>query len=330
LPAANLEADLEIVQMGWQKEKQVWLPINNMRATWTLDGLRLSYQFRPEAIAWKPSAETSKSKVDIYAGVPSMAKPFPLSELPPISPEAFSSIPADAQVAAAMGISPGWVATADISVLIRGFFFASQTASPLLKAALDALDHADGTVLLWLQPQALIPALTVSVPLPAPQAETVLAALGQPRAADGTVAITLGTVLARVVWRDGRLWLTTHAQGLDGCRGLGFAEHPEVKAALAEMPATAPVFAAVLRPLALSEQFAPLAAVALPGDAMERITTWQQAMRQGKARSWLHLAPDGESWKLEGSGVIGVAAAAAAGVGLLGDQGPLRLLKGVN
>ncbi len=338
----------------------------DVRLSWTKEGLRLSSFMKKvdlpggdEAVSWvdvernatseTTSLQAKKPAITLGSGKDHASKPAAIA-IPRLPQAAFAGVPADSLVAAAVAFKSGFVSTSPFWKTIhpmtvpfsrtdmRVFLDKESTkpGNPLLITSWiwKCLEQADGQLSLWVQARPFIPAVSASLDTPAEAANALITATGLARRADGSVQIPLGLANATLIHQDGKLWFTTHDQGLAGCRGTGFTDHPEVRAALAEMPKAAPAFALILRPLALSEQLAPLAAVQLPPDAMQRVTAWQQGMRTQGTRGWLHFAPEDATgaagWRMEASGVMGVVIGAAAAGQLLGPDGPMKLLKAIN
>ncbi len=299
----------------------------DLRLSWTKDGLRL--------------ASFMKAQESPQAGMKSENRQVaPAVTVPRLTSTAFVSLPADTLVATATAFSPTYVSRSNFWKTVHLFMRPAMAAasstgeSPLFATLWKCLEQADGQLSLWVQARPFIPTVSASLDTTAEAANALITATGLPRRADGSVQIPLGLANATMTYQDGKLWFTTHDQGLAGCRGTGFTDHPEVRAALAEMPKAAPSFALILRPLALSEQLAPLAAVQLPPETMQRVTAWQQGMRTHGTRGWLHLAPEDATgaagWRMEASGVMGVVIGAAAAGQLLGPDGPMKLIKAIN
>ena len=130
-----------------------------------------------------------------------------------------------------------------------------------IDSALDHLDLPDcrtlasafdGDVVLWVEPGSPFPVASITAEMKEDAARSILAALhthlGLTLADDGSVTGMASLMTFNARWHDGVFALTTDPLGLDAALGRrgGFTDHPEVRAALAEIAVDAQ-FAAISR-----------------------------------------------------------------------------------
>lgn len=254
------------------------------------DGLRLTSRF-----AWEDEQQGRDA-----AAAPRLAR------------DCLDAVPAGALVAGAWRLAPAGTA---MGRLLVHRLTAAAVPPELATTVRDAAMRIDGTLLVWVESGAPVPALTGQIELPADAAETLLAATGLPRGADGSVAIQLGLLPLVVGWRDGRLVATTLPGGLDAIdRRGGFTAHDDVRRALAAMPEGPLGGCAVLRPRALVDTVAPY--VAMAGAAWnERLLAYDGRLQDG-AYAFLAVASDAGGLRIDAAGVLSlIAGAALAGIG---------------
>ena len=193
---------------------------------------------------------------------------------------------------------------------------ASKDPAPvvaLMTALTEAVRRIDGTVVLWVEPGAPLPTVTLEADLPQAAAEALLAATTLPRAADGTLSTLIGMAQLTIGWQSGRLICTTVPGGPAAIdRRGGFSDTPEVRRALAAMPDANPNLCVLLRPTALVDCIAPFVAMA-GGDSGERLAAYRRKLLQNSAYAYCTLAGDERGMRLEASGLLSLVAAGVLG-----------------
>lgn len=183
----------------------------------------------------------------------------------------------------------------------------------LVGAIRQALGAVDGHIVAWVEPGVPLPTVTVEVDLPQAAADALIAATGEPRAADGSISSFTGMVTATLGWRDGRLIFTTVPGGLDAIdRRGGFPRHPEVQRAFDAMPDRQPNLAVILRPAALVETVAPFVAMAGP-EWGQRLEAYEQRLVADSAYAYFTVASDAQGLRMDAAGLLALVAGAVMG-----------------
>lgn len=229
-------------------------------------------------------------------------------------------VPAAAIAAGAMAVRPGDPALADLWTGI-----AAGITLPVerrhggvpagLRSALTAcellLARCDGTLLGWVEPGCPLPSVTVAADLGASDAQAVMRASGLPIAADGTVSALVGPVTLGLGWRDGRLLITTNPAGIAGIDLTGgFTAHPEIRRALAAMPAGRIDACALLRPAACLDLAMPFGAMLVP--RLQRpLMDYRARIAGGQAFAFIAGTRAGEGLRIDAAGILALAGCAA-------------------
>jgi len=197
-----------------------------------------------------------------------------------------------------------------------------ERARTLIAAGSEAIRRIDGTVVAWIEPGAPVPTVTVEADMPQAAADALIAATGEPRAADGSITSFTGMVSLTLGWQDGRLILTTVPGGLAAIdRRGGFSKHQDVQRAFAAMPSKQPNLCALLRPTALVECIAPFVAMAGP-EWSKRLGDYEQRLEQDSAYAYLTILGDAQGMRADAAGLLSLV---AGGVLAATAQSPMRI-----
>jgi hypothetical protein len=200
-----------------------------------------------------------------------------------------------------------------------------------LPGALQLLGALDGDLLLYLEEGSPWPSATLAVGMQREMAQRLLATLTTSCAlvpsGDGVVAGLVGPVMLAGCFRDGQLVLTTNPAGVASFaqRAPGFAAHPEVVAALAEISPGA-VAAGVSRSGAVWSALYRLAWVPLSlAGADARFATIGEDLRAQGRHGFLSLGLHDGGLVLDGGGMaggaVGTLTAAVAAVAWYVEEG---------
>ena len=228
--------------------------------------------------------------------------------------------------ATAVSVSATASGTINVQYLASGLSMSLAETDPDRHARLThifaALNRIDGDVLVWVQPGNPFPAVCCSVPMPQDAVAQLAAAFG------GDVhgfTFQVATQFAiQAGWRDGRIIATTDPAGISVIGdGGGFAHHPEVQKALADMPPHGSPLMMIMRPSACLDQVQPLLDMILPNDQMKPVQAYQDALRTQNGCGWLAgFQPAGDARRVEAGGVLALAAIVAV-MNLAQDPRPL-------
>lgn len=198
----------------------------------------------------------------------------------------------------------------------------SERARVMVAALSEAIRSIDGAIVAWIEPGVPVPTITVEADLPRAAAEALIAATGEPRAADGSITTFTGMVSLTLGWQDGRLILTSVPGGLAAIdRRGGFTRHQDVQRAFAAMPSKQTNLCTVLRPTALVECIAPFVAMAGP-EWSKRLADYEQRLEQESAYAYLTIRGDAQGMHIDAAGLLSLV---AGGVLAASAQSPMRI-----
>jgi hypothetical protein len=199
---------------------------------------------------------------------------------------------------------------------------AHTLARTMIAAVTGSIERIDGTLVAWIEPGVPVPTVTVEADMPQAAADALIAATGEPRAADGSITVFTGMLSLTLGWQDGRLVLTTVPGGLAAIdRRGGFTKHQDVQQALAAMPSRQPNLCAVLRPIALVECVAPFVAMAGP-EWSKRLTDYEQRLEQSSAYAFISIDNDAQGTRVDAAGLLSLVAGGALAAAA---QSPMRI-----
>ncbi len=261
--------------------------------------------------------------LDIDAPMMSMVEAKSAGPAVVASRDDLARVPGDALMACDMAASqsPTFTTTPWITILrmMRLIYEEGRVAShPALLAAfgptftqvLNALDRAEGHLLVYVQPGLGIPALTAELDMPKQACDDLVKALGHPVAEDGSTHIPFRMGVATLGWQDGHLVFTTQPGGLESCAGQsGFTKEPEVAAALAAMPTGPCSCFAILRPQAFVGAIAPVLGMIAPQVASQ-VPAYQARLQVSQSYAYFAAVNTPQGVHEEASGLLaGVAGA---------------------
>jgi hypothetical protein len=195
-------------------------------------------------------------------------------------------------------------------------------AGSVIEALCQAISQIDGTFVAWVEPGVPVPTVTVEADLPQVAADALIAATGEPRAADGSITSFQGMVSLTIGWQDGRLIFTTVPGGLAAIdRRGGFTTHKDVQRAFAAMPSKQSNLCAVLRPAALVDCVAPFVAMAGPTWS-KRLEDYTQRLERDSSYSYFTIAGDAQGLRMDAAGLLSLV---AGGVLAAAAQTPARI-----
>jgi hypothetical protein len=189
-----------------------------------------------------------------------------------------------------------------------------------LPPLLDLIGGLRGDTVMWLEDGSPYPTFTVIAGMDERLARRLLPilALGANLApgADGTLVGFLGVCAFEAGYRDGRLILTTHPEGVAGAmaRAGGFAAHPDAAAALAEIPAGA-VFAGASRSGPAAAALTRLALEPLAHLGVPQLAALPRDLERRGRHGFIALRQVDDGLRLEAGGMLGGPCAAYATLG---------------
>ena len=290
-PAPPVDADLEILQSK-DPGTGIISPIWDTSFALTHDGLHFASTFMHEE---RPGSGTLPQPV--------------------IDRTAFDRLPSDTLLAGAYALQPASSATSTMLHSLISNYQMTASLSPgtpaeqaqrlrLLDRLQDALMQIDGQVLLWVEPGAFLPVVTITADLPQAPSQALIMALGLPVREDGTLVTQAGMLTLTLGWKDGQLIGTSSPAGLAvGAGSHGFTQQPEIRRALAALPTGDPQALILLRPQALVKTlsaFAPLLAPQLGG----QMTSYQKRLADQGAYGYFTLINDSSGTRMEASGLL--------------------------
>jgi RNA polymerase sigma factor (sigma-70 family) len=238
---------------------------------------------------------------------------LPATAKPDLDRGRFDAVPATAIIAGAMAMRPNGHAPDLFARILAGIAAQIRLAEgdampPEVPAVLGAigllLDRTDGALIAWLEPDTFLPSVTFAADLDRADAEAIIAATGLARAADGSVTAQAGPVAVALGWRDGRLVATTNSAGLASLdRHGGFTAHPEIRRALAAMPADGVNACVLVRPAAVLDLALPFGMMLVPR-LQQQLMDYQAALTAGRGYGYLIMADDGRRQTLEAGGAL--------------------------
>ena len=280
------------------------LRANTMSLTVTADGLRFA-----SASAWHTTQQ--RQAVEGW---------------PRLDPARLAAVPASAFLACAVPLTAEDTAK---SVFIQTVLLytvrllpGEQKTRATIEAVCQAIPQINGTIVAWVEPGVPVPTVTVEADMPQAAADALIAACGEPRAADGSITSFQGMVTMTLGWQDGRLIFTTVPGGLAAIdRRGGFTRQPDVQRAFAAMPSKQPNVCTVLRPAALVDCVAPFVAMAGPTWS-KRLEDYTQRLERDSSYSYFTIAGDAQGLRMDAAGLLSLVAG-----GVLGAvaQSPARI-----
>ncbi|MBN8527525.1 MAG: hypothetical protein J0M02_19500, partial [Planctomycetes bacterium] len=229
-------------------------------------------------------------------------------------------VPATAIAAGAMAVRRGDPVLADLwSGIAAGITLPVERrhggVPAGLRSALRAcellLARCDGVLMAWVEPGCPLPSVTIAAELGASDAQAVIQASGLPIAADGTVSALVGPVTLGLGWRDGRLFITTNPAGIAGIdHAGGFTAHPEIRRALAAMPADRIDACAMLRPAACLDLAMPFGAMLVP-TLQRQLMDYRARVAGGQSFAFIAGARAGEGLRIDAAGILALVGCAA-------------------
>jgi len=253
------------------------------------------------------------------------------SVTPKVDRARLDTIPGDALLAAQVALTPASTATSltlhnVVSGMRMGQVFGPQSPEQTRKLAVidgiyAALKRVDGQVQWYLEPGAPVPLMTLVADLPQAAWIDLRTAIGSPVADDGSVIVTLGMVQLSIGWQDGHLLMTTNPEGLSAVTFTGgFTTQPEIRKALAAMPAGDSQIIALLRPEAFAAAVGPFSGMVAP-QISRQLPAYEQSLHMQTAYGYLMIAPAAGATHVEASGLLSLAAAAVLASQLAAPSG---------
>ncbi len=286
--AGNPESDLA-VDMVMNPGNGNFMSTGNLQFTVTADGLHLTVDSQDNG------DEEKTPKVDRAR---------------------LGTIPGDALLAAQVAMTPACTATSVTLYNMRlGLEAGLQgpgraRAETMIDGIYAALKRVDGQVQWYLEPGSPMPLMTLVADIPQAAWTDLRTVIGGPVADDGSVIVALGMMQLSIGWQDGHLLMTTNPEGLSAVTSTGgFTAQPEIRKALAGMPAGDAQVIALLRPEAFAAAVGPFTGLVAP-QITRQLPAYEQSLHMQTAYGYLMIAPGPGATHIEASGLLSLAAAA--------------------
>ena len=307
-PAAPADADLEI-QQSLDPGTGTISPVWDISFAITHEGLHFVSTMLPKQ---RPGLEPDPQPV--------------------LDRTAFDRLPSDTLLAGAYALDPASSTRSEMLRTVIANYKMTSTLSPgtpaeqaqrgrLLDHLEAALMQIDGQIMVWVEPGAFLPVVTITADLPKAPSDALITGIGLPVRDDGTLLTQVGMLTLTVGWSHGQLILTSSPDGLAvGADAHGFTQQPEIRRALAALPDRDPQALVLLRPEALVKTlaaFAPLLAPQLGG----QMTVYQQRLAAQGAYGYFTLSNDRDGTRMEASGLLAFVAALGLSTQLHMPQG---------
>ncbi len=233
---------------------------------------------------------------------------------PQVDRARLAGIPQDAVLAVELAMSASnTAASGTIQSLLQTMTLGLHAAGPspshdrqlqIVNAVIKLLKQVDGQIILYLQPGVMLPAITLEADSPKPAWVDLRTAIGGQMAEDGSITVHLGMLSLTLGWQQGHLVITSLPGGLAAVDGAGgFTTQPDIRKAIAALPAGDPQLLTLLRPAALVSCIASLAGMASPQLATQ-LPAYQQRLQEQTAYGYLVALPEHGTMHIEASGLM--------------------------
>lgn len=298
------------------------------------DGATPRTSARPVTIGLTLDALGLRERWDVPVAEP---EHWRLVRLPRVDPRLLAALPAEALMGCA------FVADGDASISALACTGIAEQPAALIAADLalarlglpttvDLLGGLRGPCVAWIEEGSPAPSVTLVAGMDEGLARRLLPILalnaGMSRLEDGALVGFLGASACEADYRDGRLVITTHPGGIDGCLGRapGFGDHPEVAQALAELPRSAVLIGASRSGPAASAlariALRPLAHLGLP-----QLSTLPRDLEARGRHGFLAVTQVEHGLRVDAAGLLGGPCAAYATIGGLAYASWVAILR---